>query len=202
PFVACVQWLLGDIFGFGSTCTGIFLGAFGVVLLFVALICLVKILRSIVLAKVERFFGKYLFRNAVTAFIVGLLLTASVQSSSVTTSLLVPLVGAGLLTLRQIFPYILGTGLGTTVTAMLASFAAAAASPERAQLGIALALAHFLFNFSGACIWFPLKAVPIRMSHFFAWLCRRSRKWPILWVAVLFYLLPGAVLLIYSLFRN
>jgi len=178
------------------------LSVLGVVLLFAALIYLVKILRSLVLAKVERFFGRYLFRNALTAYVVGLLLTASVQSSSVTISLIVPLVGAGLLTLPQIFPYILGAGLGTTVTALMASFATASLSPQTAQLGIALALAHLLFNLSDTCIFWPLRIVPIRIAHFFAYLCRRSRKWPVIWVLVLFYGLPIVAILIYSFIKG
>ena len=40
-----------------------------------------------------------------------------VQSSSITTSLVVPLAGAGVLTLRQIFSFTLGANIGTTITA-------------------------------------------------------------------------------------
>ncbi|MDP6381384.1 MAG: Na/Pi symporter, partial [Phycisphaerae bacterium] len=190
PFVGGVKSLLVDVLDLGPTAAGTILGILGVVLLFLSLFYLVKILRSLVLAKAERFFGKYLFRNAVTAYAVGVLLTVSVQSSSVTTSLVVPLIGAGLLTLPQIFPYVLGANLGTTVTALLASFAAASQSQETAQFGLAVAMAHLMFNIGGTCVFWPLKAIPIGMANWLASLCRRSRKWPVLWVVGILYILP------------
>ena len=59
-----------------------------------------------------------------------MLATAVVQSSSITTSLVVPLVGAGMLTIEQIYPYTLGANIGTTVTALIGSFVFLAAEPE------------------------------------------------------------------------
>ena len=63
---------------------------------------LVKILRSLVLKKIEVFFDEYIFKTALRAIGFGVVLTIMVQSSSITTSLVVPLAGAGVLTLRQI----------------------------------------------------------------------------------------------------
>ena len=90
-------------------------------LLLVALVILVKMLQGLLRDRLSGLFSRTLFRNGATAFVVGLLTTAAIQSSSVTTSLVVPLVGAGVLTLPQIFPYTLGANIGTTVTAMLAA---------------------------------------------------------------------------------
>ena len=73
-----------------------------------------------VLSKVERFFNRYIFRNSALGFVLGIGLTTLVQSSSITTSLIVPLIGAGVLTMAQIFPYVLGANVGTTITAFLA----------------------------------------------------------------------------------
>jgi sodium-dependent phosphate cotransporter len=47
------------------------------------------------------------------------MLTVIVQSSSITTSLMVPMAGAGILALEQIFPYTVGTNIGTTITVIL-----------------------------------------------------------------------------------
>lgn len=74
---------------------------------------MVKALKIIIVNKAEAWFDRYLFKTAPRALLVGLLLTVMVQSSSITTSLAVPLAGAGLLTLIQIFPYTLGANLGT-----------------------------------------------------------------------------------------
>ena len=58
------------------------------------------------------------------AMILGALLTILVQSSSVFTSTLTPLAGAGLISLERAYPLTLGSNLGTTTTSILASFAA------------------------------------------------------------------------------
>jgi len=117
--------------------------------------------------------------------------TAIIQSSSVTTSLIVPLVGAGLLTVRKIFPYTLGANVGTTVTAMLASFA------TLNPIAITVALTHFLFNIFGIIIWYPLKKVPIWMAESFSKITAKSRRNTILFLIVyfLFYLIPLVIFL-------
>ena len=78
---------------------------------FLMLYLLVKLLRSLVLKKIEGFFDQYIFNTAIKAMIFGTMLTIMVQSSSITTSLVVPLAGAGVLTLRLIFPFTLGANL-------------------------------------------------------------------------------------------
>ena len=149
--------------------------------------------------RVEQFFDRVLFRNALTAYLVGLILTAIVQSSSITTSLAVPLAGAGLLTLRQIFPYTLGANLGTTVTALIASFAAAADTPAQAQVGVALAFSHMLFNAIGSAVWYPLRFVPIGIAKWWSRQAARSRYFAVLHVALFFFVLPIVVIGLYWL---
>ena len=79
-----------------------------VLVTFIMLYALVKLLRSLVLEKIEVFFDQYIFKTVMRSIGFGLVLTIMVQSSSITTSLVVPLAGAGVLTLRQIFPFTLG----------------------------------------------------------------------------------------------
>lgn len=172
----------------------------GVVFLFAALLLLTMVLRSLVMKRVEQFFDRVLFRNALTAYVVGLVLTATVQSSSITTSLAVPLAGAGLLTLRQIFPYTLGANLGTTATALIASFATSADTPAQAQVGIALVFSHMLFNAIGSVVWYPLKVVPIGMAKWWSRQVARSRYFAVLHVTLFFFVLPIIVIGLYWLF--
>ncbi|UCE22898.1 MAG: Na/Pi symporter [Candidatus Aminicenantes bacterium] len=169
------------------------------ILLVLALVCLlfslsqmVKSLKVLVVTKAEAWFDRYLFKTALRAFLVGLLLTTMVQSSSITTSLAVPLAGAGLLTLIQIFPYTLGANIGTTVTAILAALVTGNLS------AIIVAFAHLLFNISGIIFWWPLKMVPITLAQKFAWIATRKKIIPILYILVLFFLVP---ILLISLFR-
>ena len=157
---------------------------FSFVCLLLALAQMVKVLKVLVVRKAEVWFDKYLFKTAVRAFFVGLLLTAMVQSSSITTSLAVPMAGAGILTIAQIFPYALGANVGTTVTAMLAALVTGNLS------AIIVAFAHLIFNVSGIVIWWPFKALPITMAKIWADFSSRKKYIPIIYLIVVFFLIP------------
>lgn len=60
--------------------------------------------------------------NRVTGAISGTLVTAVIQSSSVTTVLVVGFVSAGLMTVAQAASVIMGANLGTTITAQIVAF--------------------------------------------------------------------------------
>ncbi len=155
-----------------------------VVLLFVALRYIVVNLRTLVIGRVESFFSERLFRNASTAFMVGLVLTVMVQSSSITTSLAVPLAGAGILTLAQIFPMTLGANVGTTVTGFLAALVTG--SPA----AVTVAFAHLLFNVFGIMIIWPVRRLPMFLAESLAAQSTRSKILPVLYILVVFYVLP------------
>lgn len=155
-----------------------------VILLFIALAYLVKLLKKLVIGKVERILHDYLFARPLRSLVIGIVITSTIQSSSVSTSLIVPLVGAGILTLEQIFPYTIGANIGTTITAILASFVTQ--SPE----AIAVAFVHLLFNISGTIIWYPLKIVPITYAKFMGELTYKRRWIAVAYLAILFYILP------------
>ena len=167
-----------------------------VIITFFMLWAIVKLLQSLVLKKLESFFDTYLFRNAAVAFVVGMILTVAVQSSSITTSLIVPLAGAGVLRLQQIFPFTIGANLGTTITGLLAALAVAGQpdiDPNLVLAGATVAFAHFLFNASGAVIILPfkqLRAIPVRFAEWLAELCLRNRVIPIAIIVLFFYIIP------------
>jgi sodium-dependent phosphate cotransporter len=137
--------------------------------LFFSLFYMVKIMRSLVLDKIEVLLDRFLFRNAFTAFVFATFVTAVIQSSSITISLIVPLAGAGLLGIGRIFPYVAGANIGTTITALLA--ACATLNPA----AITVALSHSLFNIFGVILIYPIKAVPIRMAEIFSEITSRSK---------------------------
>jgi sodium-dependent phosphate cotransporter len=154
------------------------------ILLVLALTRMVKSLRVLVVKKAEAWFDRYLFKTAFRALLVGLLLTAMVQSSSITTSLAVPMAGAGLLTLAQIFPYTLGANIGTTVTAILAALVTGNLS------AIIVAFSHLLFNISGIIIWWPFRFIPISIAEKFAGIAVRRKIYAILYIIIFFFLIP------------
>jgi len=158
-----------------------------VLLIFAMLIGIVKILRSLVIRRISAFFDEHLFKTAARAFLFGVLLTALVQSSSITTSLAVPLVGAGLLSLLQIFPYTLGANVGTTVTAMLAALSTANTA------AITVSFAHLLFNISGILLIWPVKKIrrlPVLMAEFAAATAIKNRFLPLLFILLVFFIIP------------
>ena len=131
---------------------------FAFILLFLSLTRLVKTIRSLVITRLEIIVNQYLFKNAFIGFVFGILLTALVQSSSVTTSLIIPLAGAGIVTIAQLFPYTLGANIGTTVTAILA------AMTTQNPIAVTVAFSHLCFNIFGILIIYPIKFVPINLA--------------------------------------
>ena len=72
--------------------------------------------------KLERMLAK-LTSNRFKGLLLGTGVTSVIQSSSATTVMLVGLVNAGIMTLRQTIPVIMGANIGTTVTAWILSLA-------------------------------------------------------------------------------
>lgn len=157
------------------------------VLLFLSLNYLVKTLKGVVLARIQVFFDKVIFRNPLVSMTFGLVFTVLVQSSSITTSLVVPLAGAGLLSLSQVFPYTLGANVGTTFTAILASLATGS------SVAVAVAIAHLFFNLFGIAVIWPIRVVPIKIAQFLAEIAVKNRLFPLIFMGLLFYIIPLAV---------
>lgn len=175
---------------------GVLLIAFAGFVIFSTLWLLVKVMRSLVRTRVESLVTNVLGSSAVLSILVGIVVTAMVQSSSITTSLLVPLGAAGILRLEQALPITIGANIGTTVTALLAALAGSGAN---AVYGLEIALVHLLFNLTGLLMIYPLQAtrnIPLRLARAVTVLAVRSRKLTLIWVAALFYGVPALMLFI------
>ena len=186
PFVA----LAGAIFA-APQGQAVFLIASSGLFIFFALFLLVKVLRTVLHTRVESTVNDALARSDVLAMLLGAAVTAMVQSSSITTSVLVPLGGAGLLRLEQAFPVTIGANIGTTVTALLAALAVS--GPHAAE-GLQIALVHLLFNLSGLAIIYPvrrIRRVPLDVAQGVTRLAVRSWKLTVVGVVLLFYGLPS-----------
>ena len=154
------------------------------VILFTALRYIVIIMKSMVMDKVSVFFDKVIFRTPLTGLVFSMVMTAIVQSSSVTTSLIVPLAGAGLINLEQAFPYILGANVGTTITALMASLV------TQNQAAVAVAFAHLLFNIYGIIVFWPLKFIPLWIARMLGRLAAKNRMTPIYLTLIVFIIIP------------
>ena len=171
---------------FGLMTGSIVLLVLALAILITALVLIVKIMKSLVGQKIEASFDGLLSKYGVLGIFIGMGITAIIQSSSLTTSLLVPMAGAGIITIEAAFPVTLGANIGTTVTALLASMAG---NPT----GLAVALCHLLFNLTGTLIIYPLK--PIRRIP--VWIAiklgaKLSQKWyyAVAFIITLFFILP------------
>ncbi len=160
-------------------------------LIFVALFLLVRVMRSLMKSHVESYVSVALKKSAMLGILLGAVVTVMVQSSSITTALLVPLAGAGLITLTQAFPITIGANIGTTVTALLAALATTGVN---AGAGLTIALVHLLFNLTGTIMIYPIpsmRKIPIEGARWLAATATRSRKWAVFYVLVLFYGIPA-----------
>lgn len=135
--------------------------------------------------------NKLIFKNPYMAFIYGTFFTAAVQSSTVTTSLVVPLVANKKVSVKKSFPFIIGANIGTTITAAIAAI-------YKTEAAIALALVHFLFNFIGALIFLPFPAVrniPIKLALYMGKESVKSKFLGFAYILLTFFIIP--FLLIY-----
>ena len=162
-----------------------------VLITFLMLYALVKLLRSLVLEKIEAFFDQYIFKTILRAIGFGVLITIMVQSSSITTSLVVPLAGAGVLTLRQIFPFTLGANIGTTITALMASLTGTVSA-------LIAAISHLLFNIIGILIIYGLpflREIPIYCAENIAEKAVENKLIPVLYLVSIFVIVPLLIIL-------
>lgn len=178
---------------------GILLLAISLTVLMVCLILMVKILSSIFkgsVAKLVRktvnadFPGIFKYVTPYVAMLLGCGLTILVQSSSVFTSTLVPLVGMGLVSIDRVFPMVLGSNIGTTVTGILAALS----SSTNTKLSLQIAFCHTFFNLTGILIWFPIKymrMIPIKTSEFLADRVAEYKWFAIAWLLLVFIIVPG-----------
>ena len=160
----------------------------GISLLFISLYLFTKLLKLFILTKFQNTLEAALYKSGYLAMVVGMVFTVSVQSSSITTSLMIPMAAAGIIGLRQVFPVALGANVGTTITALLASLAAG--SPE----GLTIALVHLLFNFFGILTFYPIpeiREIPIKAATLLAKKSSQNRIYALLFVGIIFFVIPG-----------
>lgn len=161
---------------------------FALVVLFVALKFMVDLMKKLAMGRVENLLHQYLFKSPATSLLLGLVITAVIQSSSATTSLIVPIVGAGILNVKEIFPYVLGTNIGTTITALLASLV------TKNPAALTVAFAHLIFNVAGTICFFPVKRIPITIATKFGEFTANHRYLALAYLLVCFFGIPLLVI--------
>ncbi|MEX0659201.1 MAG: Na/Pi symporter [Egibacteraceae bacterium] len=167
--------------------------AAGLGLIFATLVAITKNMRVVVAGPAERSLNAVLGRSGVLGILVGTILTVSVQSSSISTSLLIPMIAAGVLRLENAYPVTLGANVGTTITALLAALAI----PQIA--GLQIALVHLLFNVAGILIFYPvpyLRRLPLRAARAVADHAVTRRTMVFVYIILVFVVAPLSVIVI------
>ncbi|APX94688.1 sodium:phosphate symporter [Halomonas sp. 1513] len=167
-----------------SPAQGLLVAGFGMLLMFAALIFMVQNLRGALLRHMDGLFRTYFFRTDLRAYGVGVVSTVLVQSSTITSSLMVPLAGAGVVRMRRVLPFMMGANLGTTVTSVLA----ATANPIAAAMTVALF--HVIFNLTGTAIWWPLRVIPLRVANWYGKLAAKRTRYAFLFLIGVFFVVP------------
>jgi len=165
-------------------------------ILFTALFFIVKLMRVVVIDRTEAVLNNVLGKIGILGIVMGAIFTAIIQSSSVTTSLMVPLAAAGIVSLEQIMPVVLGANIGTTITAILASFAGN-------ETGVAIAFVHLLFNITGIIIFYPFKftrSLIIKKAEMLGEMAFKSRKMAFTYVVSMFFIVPVLLIFLSKLF--
>ena len=173
---------------------GILIIACGVALILVTITLISRVLRRLMVGRVERVVHDSLRRGPMAGIAAGTAITVVVQSSSTTTSLIVPLAGAGLFGLAQVYPFTLGANIGTCVTALLA---ATAITGVQALPALQIALVQLLYNVLGVIVVYGvpwLRRVPVAAAERLSAAVSRRKAMGLFYVLVVFFGIPGILL--------
>ncbi|MDG2028537.1 MAG: Na/Pi symporter [Acidimicrobiales bacterium] len=187
--VGWVQDIYEDI-GLEMNALGTIMVITGLVVVLLALTFITKNMKQLVADRVERSLNAVLGSGGGTvAMLLGLIITVSVQSSSITTSIMIPLAAAGVVSLRNIYPVTLGANVGTTITALLAALAAS--KPEALTVG----LVHTIFNVTGILLLYPItriREIPVRLAQGLAEIAVTRQALAVTYVVTVFLIVPLA----------
>lgn len=180
---------------------GIYVLILSLAMLTLSLVAVVKLLNSMLKGPAARIIQKFMnakiphpfgWLTGYIAILLGTGITILVQSSSIFTSTLTPLVGTGVLHIKRMYPLTLGANIGTTFTAILASLAIG----DGFERSMQVALCHFFFNILGVIIWYPVPAmrnVPISLAKGLGNTTAKHRWFALMYILVLFFCFPAAV---------
>ena len=192
PIKGAVTWGAGkagsflELFssGDGLAVLGIVIG---IGFIFLTLTLITKNMRVLVATRIERSLNAALARSGLIGMAVGTIVTIAVQSSSITTSILIPLVASGILLVRNAYPITLGANIGTTITALLAALGAGALN------GLTIAVTHTLFNIFGIILIYSIpkiRYIPVTLADRLAGIAMKRKPLALAYTFGVFVLVP------------
>ena len=170
----------------------------GVLCIFISITFVGKLLKILMVGRARVMLHNAIGRNPLVGIFSGATVTVLVQSSSTTTSLMVPLAGTGTFRLKQIYPFTLGANIGTCVTSLLA---ATAISGPTALFALQIALVHLAYNTGAVFLIYgvqQLRQIPLAGAMWLAKLATKNKLMAIAYLVGIYFMLPGSLILIYQ----
>lgn len=192
PPVASIQNLIES--WLPSSACGILMILAGVALIFLSITLIGRLLKVLMVGRAKAVLHSAVGRGPVSGISSGALVTVFVQSSSTTTSLIVPLAGSGIFSLRQIYPFTLGANIGTCITGLLA---ATAVTGPNAVYALEIALVHLCYNTFGVILIYGvpyLRELPLIASVKLATLAERNKLYVLGYILTIFFAIPFVLL--------
>ncbi len=175
---------------------GIALSLIGLACVFISITVLGAVLKKLMVGRAKHMLHRAIGGSPLKSIASGTLVTVAVQSSSTSTSLIVPLAGSGIFKLKEVYPFTLGANIGTCVTALLA---AVSITGGAAAQSLQIAFIHLLFNVCAVALIYgfpPLRNIPYRIARVFAQKASRNRSIVFMYVLGVFFILPATLIFI------
>lgn len=189
-----------DIAGnFDSTVGGVFLIIAGIVMIFLSIHFVGKLLKQLMVGRARNIMHGAIGKGPISGIFSGTLVTVLVQSSSTTTSLMVPLAGSGSFGLKQIYPFTLGANIGTCITALLAATAVTGNTAAALQI----AFIHLTYNVLGVLVIYGLpmlRNTPVNAATWLGNTAAENKMAALAYIAGVFFVVPAILIGVTTLF--
>jgi len=191
-----VHWVTEGLMFLPSVYPGVVKILLGVLLIVASITLMGKVMKVLMVGRAKDILHTSIGKGPVSGITSGAVMTVLVQSSSTTTSLMVPLVGSGILKARDIYPFTLGANIGTCITALIAALAV---TGPMGGVAMQIALVHLLFNIFSVLLIFGLpflRNIPLSLSSSLAGLAAERKIYGAAYIAGLFFVMPLSVIFI------
>lgn len=189
-----VSALKEPLSSFGDVAGGVALILIGIATVFLAITVMGKLMKKLMVGRAKDILQHAIGKGPLHGIVSGSIVTVLVQSSSTTTSLMVPLVGTGVLKVKDVYPFTLGSNIGTCITALLA---ATAVTGEYAVFALQIALVHLTFNVLATVFIFGipfLRNLPLKGADIISNLAMENKSVVVAYLVCVFIIMPGAIL--------
>ncbi|WP_133470139.1 Na/Pi symporter [Paraglaciecola marina] len=197
PVVSNVKYAMQS---FGDQTGGIILIIFGIILIFISITLVGKLLKKLMVGKARQIMHSAIGRSPISGIFSGTLVTVLVQSSSTTTSLMVPLAGTGSFSLKQIYPFTLGANVGTCITAVLA----ATAVTGNSEAALQIAFIHLTYNILGVLLIYGLpflRYIPVQCAEWLGRSASENKMVALAYILSVFFIVPALCILVSNQFQ-